>query len=120
MRKGTFVFFLFVILAFPARLVAHEDHEHKVMGTVTAVDASHVEIETTDGEQTSVQLNEETEYHRGRSPAVAADIKVGDRIALTAVEKDGKPTASEVRLAEGEASKKGRAHEHPEQNDYDH
>ena len=120
MRIATVVFLLFVALAFPARLVAHEGHEHKVMGTVTTVDASHVEIETADGKKTSVQLNKKTKYLKGKSPATAADIKVGDRIALTAVEKDGKPTATEVRLAEGEASKEEHPHEHAEQHDHDH
>ena len=104
MRKATVVFFLFVALAFPAQLVAHEGHEHKVMGTVTTVDANHVEIETADGKKTSVQLNKKTKYLKGKSPATVDDIKVGDRIALTVVETDGKPTAKEVRLAEGEGS----------------
>ena len=110
MRIATVVCRLFVALAFPVRLVAHEGHEHKVMGTVTTVDASHVEIETADGKKTSVQLNKKTKYLKGKSPATAADIKVGDRIAMTVVEKDGKPTAKEVRLAaadnEGKTSKR--------------
>ena len=120
MRKATVVFFLFVALAFPAQLVAHEGHEHKVMGTVTTVDASHVEIETADGKKTSVQLNKQTKYLKGKSPATAADIKVGDRIALTVVEKDGTPTAKEVRLAKVESAKEEHSHEHAEKHDHDH
>ncbi len=112
MRKATVVFLLFVALAFPVRLVAHEGHEHKVMGTVTAVEKAHLEVETKDGKKVSILLNKKTKYLKGKSPATAADIKVGDRIVLTVVEKDDKPTATEVRLAEGEASEEEHDHDH--------
>ena len=69
MRKATVMFLLFGALVFPARLVAHEGHEHKVMGTVTTVDAHQVEIEMADGKKTSVQLTKKTKYLQGKSPA---------------------------------------------------
>ena len=99
MRKTTIVFLLFVALVLPAPLVAHEDHEHKVMGTVTNVDASHVELETADGKKMSAQFDKKTKFLQGKSPATAADIKVGVRIALKLIEKDGQQIAKEVRLA---------------------
>ena len=110
MKRLTIVILLFVAATIPAQLLAHEGHEHKVMGTVTAVDASHVEIATTDGEKSTILLTKETKYLRGKTSVAAADIEVGGRIVVTVVEKDGKKMAKEVRLAvadkEGEASEK--------------
>ena len=36
---------------------------------------------------------------RGKEPATAADVKVGDRIVVTTIEKEGKKTAQEILLA---------------------
>ncbi len=69
------------------------------MGTVAVVDASHVEIDTKDGKKVSVVLNKETKCLRGKTSATAADIKVGDRIVVTAVEKGHKEIAREILLA---------------------
>ena len=99
MRRVAVFLSLFVALAFVAQLLAHQGHEHKVMGTVAAVDATHVEIETKDRKKTSIVLNEKTKYLKGKTPAVAADIKVGDRIVVTVIEEGGKKTAREVLLA---------------------
>ncbi len=92
---------LLAVLAFPARLGAHEGHAHKVMGTVKAVHARHVEIETKDGEKVSVSVSmtQETKYLRGKTPAMESDVKVGDRVVVTLMEKEGRRTAQEVLLA---------------------
>ena len=78
---------------------AHEGHSHRVMGFVKAVDAAHIEIETKEGTKVSAILNEETKYHRGKAAATAADVKAGNRVVLTFVEKEGKKIAQEVLLA---------------------
>ena len=91
---------LAVILTSPAQLLGHEGHKHKVMGTVAALDASHVEIETKDEKKkVSVLVNKETKYLRGKTPATAADIQIGDRIVVTVVEKEHKKIAREILLA---------------------
>ena len=99
MRKIAVGLSLVVALAFPTQLTAHEGHKHKLMGTVTAVDASHVEIETKDEKKVSILLTEDTNYMRGKEPASAADLKVGERIVVTTIEKEGKKTAQEILLA---------------------
>jgi len=73
------------------------------MGIVKSVDAGHIEIETKEGTKVSAIVNEETEYRRGKAPATAADVKVGDRVVLTLVEKGGKKIAQEVLLAPAES-----------------
>ncbi len=99
MRNIVVALSLFVALALPGSLLAHEGHKHKEMGTVVAVDASHVEIETKDAKKVSVLVNKETKYLRGKTLVTAKDIKVGERIVVTVVEKEGKKIASEILLA---------------------
>ncbi len=99
MKRLTNFVLLFAVATIPAQLIAHEDHEHKMMGTVTAVDASQIEVEMTDGKKATILLSKETKYLRGKTPVAAAEIKVGERIVVIFVEKDDKKMAKEVRLA---------------------
>ena len=98
MRRATVVLSILVALTFAGRLLAHEGHEHKAMGTVATVDASHLEVTTQQGEKISLALSKETKYLRGKAPAAAGDIKVGERVAVTFIEEAGKKMAREVRL----------------------
>jgi len=100
MRKATAILSFIVALASGSRLLAHEGHEHKMMGTVTAIDARQIEVTAEDGHKMVFGLDGETKYFRGKSDATAGDIKVGERVAITAVEKDGKMVAREVHLAD--------------------
>ena len=94
---------LLAALALSVGPAAHEGHSHRVMGIVKTMDAAHMEIETKGGGKVSALLNQETKYRRGKAPAAAADVKAGDRVVLTLVEKEGKKIAQEVLLAPAEA-----------------
>src|SRR3970040_1613711 len=93
---------LVVALTLPARLAAHEGHAHKMIGTVTAVDASRLEMETKDGKTVSVVLTVETQYRRGKTAIKAGDVKAGDRAVVTMTTKEGKMIASEVLVGTAE------------------
>lgn len=80
------------------RVQAHEGHAHKAKGVVKAVDANHIEVETKDGEKVSIDLDKETKYFRGESPAAHSDVKAGNRVVVAFMEKGGKNMAREVRL----------------------
>jgi len=87
----------------PAFLMAHEGHHH-VMGTVTAVDANHVEVKTTDGKASSIPLVPTTKYYKGSkgtAAGAASDMTVGTRVMID-LAKDG--SASEVRLPSGKTA----------------
>jgi hypothetical protein len=88
-----------VLAVVPLRLAAHEGHAHKAMGTVAAVDGSHLEIAGTDGKKITVLLTPETKYLKGKTRAAAADVQVGQRVAVTFVDDGGRKKATEVRLA---------------------
>jgi hypothetical protein len=99
-----------VALAWAGQGLAHEGHAHKVMGTVAAIDASHVEVDTAGGKRESYPLTPETKYLKGTTAAALADVQVGARVVLSIVEKDARKTVTEVRMAGGE--KPAAEHEH--------
>ena len=86
-----------------APAVAHEGHAHKLMGTVAVVHDNHIEVKTTDGSTATVSLTKDTKVLRGQSVLKAPDIRIGDRVVVTATETkghDGKTSlvASQIRL----------------------
>jgi hypothetical protein len=102
MRKVLGYLFLSGAILVPGVLLGHEGHRH-VMGTVTAVDATHVEVKMTNGKSSSVPLSAETKYYRGskgKTAGAASDLKVGSRVVID-LAKDG--TATEVRLPSAKA-----------------
>lgn len=119
MKRSMFVgLFLAVALVIPGRLLAHEGH--KVMGTVTAVDASHVEVKDKEGKIVSIALTTETKYRKpgakATAPAqsaVAADVKVGQRVVVSVKEDGEKMTATDVMLGAAESARPhDKPHEH--------
>ena len=89
-----------------ARLLAHEGHEHKVMGTVTMAAADHVMLKDKDGKDVMVKVTKDTKVKS--KPAVKVqDIKVGSRIVVTAVEeKDKSMTAKSIEVGAAVAATK--------------
>ncbi len=77
---------LFLIL-FTSAVWAHGGNDH-VMGTVTVIDATHMELKTSEGVVVSVVLTDKTEYASKNNPPTAKP-RVGDRVAADVV-KDGK------------------------------
>ena len=81
-----------------APILAHEGHEHKVMGTVTMAAADHVMLKDKDGKDVMIKVTKDTKVKA--KPAVKVeDIKVGSRIVVTAVEeKDKSMTAKSIEV----------------------
>jgi len=77
---------LVLLFAAVAPASAHEGHMHHLMGTVTAVDATRLDLTTTEGKSASVGLTPETKVFKGKTPATVADIKKGARVMI---ETDG-------------------------------
>ena len=88
---------------------AHRGHDEKVMGTVASVHGNHLQITTTDGRSSMIMLNEKTKVLKGKAVKKAADIRVGDRVVVTATDmkdKDGKTmlVAQQVNLGTAPAA----------------
>lgn len=103
--KNIFAVLLAGVLVLSATAAfAHEGHEHKLMGTVSAVRGTSLELKTTDGKLTTITVNAKTLIVRGTSPVKLENLKTGERAVVTAVETKQKSggtvmVAKEVRVA---------------------
>src|SRR5262245_5862504 len=87
-----------LVLAAAALVYAHGGFEH-VMGTVKAVTAQTVTVETTAHKMVEVKLDAKTKYTRNDKVAAFADMKVGDRVMIDAKEEANKSlTADSIKL----------------------
>lgn len=83
-----------IALVLPAAGWAHEGHAHKILGTISAIEANRVQLKTPEGKTVSVVVNAKTTYARGKQKVDASALKVGERIvAEVASEKDMIATA---------------------------
>ena len=83
---------------------AHGGTPH-TRGTVTAVDATHIEVQTVEGKAVSVPLDKDTKFKKGETAATLADVQKGMRVVLH-YKKDGQRLiVTEVQLGEMEPPK---------------
>ncbi len=85
-------------------VLAHEGHDHKVMGTVARIQDSQLEVKATDGKTVTVTLNDQTKILRGKQKTAKTEIKEGERVVVIYTSKDKTSVAKEVRLAAPETS----------------
>ena len=98
--RFTVILLAFAILALgsSARLVAHEGHEHKVMGTVTMAAADHVMLKDKDGKDFTIKVTKDTKV-KAKPMIKVEEIKAGTRVVITAVEqKDKSMTAITIEV----------------------
>jgi multidrug efflux pump subunit AcrA (membrane-fusion protein) len=87
---------------------AHEGHHHTAMGTVEAVEAAELDLETRDGKVETFVLTDTTAYRRADVATARADIEVGERAVVMYETKNGRNLAIEVKVGakktEGQAA----------------
>ena len=106
--RFTVILLAFAILALgsSARLVAHEGHEHKVMGTVTMAAADHVMLKDKDGKDVTIKVTKDTKV-KAKPMIKVEDLKAGTRVVITAVEqKDKSMTAKTIEVGAAAAATK--------------
>jgi hypothetical protein len=108
MRKSIVVAALAAALLTPIVVRAHTGHVHKVMGTVSAVTPTHIEVKTTDGKVAHVLLDAKTVYEQGTAKVDLKMLKVGDRIVVEGTQATGAKnvTAQKVRIGTAAATAK--------------
>ena len=85
---------------------AHEGHDHKIMGTLSAVHENSVDVKATDGKQSTITLNEKTKILRGTTAVKLAELKAGDRVVVTATGGGKDPfVAKEIKVGGAMAAK---------------
>jgi len=98
MRRRMVALLLAASWGFGGLAMAHEGHEHKIMGQVVAVDEKHIEVQSTDGKKVSGLLGPKTVYKKGQATAGPSDVKVGQRVVLMVVEEKGEQNVTQVLL----------------------
>jgi hypothetical protein len=77
-----------VFVGFRGPAVAHEGHDHKVLGTVTMAAADHVMLKDKDGKDVTVLVTKETKV-KAKTGMKVEEIKPGTRVVITAaMQKD--------------------------------
>ena len=95
-----------ICLGLTAPAMAHEGHEHKVMGTVTMAAADHLMLKEKDGQEVTVKVTKETKV-RSKPAMKVEEIKPGTRVVVTAIEeKDKSMTAKLIEVGAASAPAK--------------
>lgn len=77
---------------------AHEGHPHRFMGTLSAVKGSQLEVKTTDGKTVVFALDGKSVIQQGRDKADLKDLKVGERIVVSALEVPAGKTMTAINV----------------------
>jgi hypothetical protein len=95
---STWVATALVAFGLGAATLAHEGHDHKVLGTVTMAAADHVMVKDRDGKDVTVLVTKATRVKS--APAMKVEeIKVGTRIVITAtMDKNKTMTAKTIEV----------------------
>jgi hypothetical protein len=67
-----------------SRALAHEGHDHKVMGTVTMAAADHIMLKDRAGKDVTIQVTPDTKVLKDKQPVKIEDVKAGTRVVITA------------------------------------
>jgi hypothetical protein len=84
----------------PMAAMAHGTGQH-VLGTVVAIDATHLEIKTTKGATVEVLINKSTRFKEKGNPKGTNTPAVGDRVVVDAMKEDKGLIATEVHFSSG-------------------
>ena len=77
---------------------AHGTGQH-VLGTVMAIDATHVEVKTPKGKTVDVQVNKQTRFKEKGNPKGTNLPVVGDRVVIEATKDDKVLLATEIHFS---------------------
>ncbi len=89
-----------------SRVLAHEGHDYKIMGTVTMAAPDHVMLKDKDGKDHTVQVTRETKV-KARQQMKVEEIKPGTRVVVTAtMQKDKTMKAKTIEVGAAPAAAK--------------
>ena len=97
---------LFAFALTSSTVLAHEGHDHKIMGTVTMAAADHVMLKDRDAKEVTVKVTKDTKVKS--NPALKVEeIKAGTRVVITATQaKDKSFTAKTIEVGVSTAASK--------------
>ncbi len=77
---------------------AHDGHIHKIMGTVTARDAKHIEVKTPSGENLSIAITAKTTATRDKRKVPLSEVQVGRRVVVAIGNGEDPLMAGEIQV----------------------
>ena len=89
---------LFIFAPTGPAVLAHEGHDHKIMGTITMAAADHVMLKDRDGKDVTVKVTKDTKVRS--TPALKIEeVTAGTRVVITATQaKDKSFTAKTIEV----------------------
>ena len=87
-----------ILTVFAVSQVKAHEGQH-VMGTVTTISASQLEVKTPKGETVSVQVTNKTRYHSKSNPTANGLPRVGDRVVMDVIKEGSLLRATEIEFA---------------------
>ena len=82
----------------PRMALAHEGHDHTVMGTIASIDGTNLMVKTADGKQTMVMMDAKTKITQGKTKLDVKAQKVGDRVVAAGPEEQSMIMAETVKV----------------------
>jgi hypothetical protein len=93
-----FVLLAFALVSVPSLVTAHGNDQH-VLGTVTAIDATHIEIKTPKGASVTVKVTDQTRFTAKAVKRPNGQPEVGDRVVIDVTRDGSVMTATEVQYS---------------------
>ena len=84
--------------------LAHDGHDHLIMGTVTARDDKHLEVKTPSGEVLSIALNDKTLATRDKKKISVKEVLVGRRVVVNIGNGEDPLIAREIQIGAASAA----------------
>lgn len=72
------------MLGITATVLCAQAEVTRLIGTVTAIEGDHVQIQDQSGKKVLVMLQKTTKYSKSQKPATKSDLKVGTRVLIDA------------------------------------
>ena len=92
------------VIVAPRFALAHEGHDHTVMGTISSIDGTNLMVKTADGKQTMVMMDAKTKITQGATKLDVKALKVGDRVVASGPEDKGMISAETVKVGAAAAA----------------
>jgi hypothetical protein len=93
-----FLLLTLTLLSAPIIVAAHGTSDH-VLGTVTAIDATHIEVKTPKGGAVSVKVTDQTRFIAKAVKRAKGLPEVGDRVVIDVTMDGADMTATEVQYS---------------------
>ena len=92
------------VMMAPRFALAHDGHDHTVMGTISSIDGTNLMVKTADGKQTMVMMDAKTKITQGATKLDVKALKVGDRVVASGPEDKGMISAETVKVGAAAAA----------------